>query len=33
MERLTAGLVAPCWTLTEFEEKPIVKSACGGGGG
>jgi hypothetical protein len=32
-ERLTAGLVAPCWTLMEFEAKPMEKSGCGGGGG
>lgn len=33
MDRFTAELVAPWWTLTEFEAKPIVKSGCGGGGG
>ena len=24
-DKLTAGLVAPCWTLTEFEENPREK--------
>lgn len=33
MNSLTAGLVAPCWTLTEFWEKAIEKSGSGGGGG
>ena len=32
-DRLTAGLVVPCWRLTEFTEKPMEKSGCGGGGG
>jgi len=32
-DNLTAWLVAPCNTLTEFWEKPIEKSGCGGGGG
>jgi hypothetical protein len=32
-DRLTAGLVEPCWRLMEFTEKPIEKSGCGGGGG
>ena len=32
-DRLTAGLVAPCWRLTEFIEKLMEKSGCGGGGG
>jgi len=32
-DKLTAWLVAPCSTLTEFWEKPMEKSDCGGGGG
>src|SRR5580700_10137035 len=32
-DRLTEELVAPCWTLREFCEKPMEKSGWGGGGG
>lgn len=32
-DNIIAGLVAPCWRLTEFEEKAREKSGWGGGGG
>jgi len=32
-DNVIAGLVAPCWRLTEPEEKAREKSGCGGGGG
>jgi hypothetical protein len=33
MDNVIAGLVAPCWRLTEFEENAREKSGCGGAGG
>jgi hypothetical protein len=33
IDNVIAGLVAPCWRLTEFKEKTTEKSGCGGGGG
>jgi hypothetical protein len=30
-DRVTAGLVVPCWAVAEFEEKPMEKSGCRGG--
>ena len=32
-DNITAELVEPCLRLTEFVEKPMEKSGCGGGGG
>jgi hypothetical protein len=32
-DNIIAGLVAPCWRLTELEEKAREKSGWGGGGG
>jgi hypothetical protein len=32
-DNVIAGLVPPCWRLTEPKEKAREKSGCGGGGG
>lgn len=32
-DKVIAGLVAPCWRLTEFDENEREKSGCRGGGG